>query len=339
MARYYRRTFKKRTYRRRYPYYSRRRRYYATRRRYKRYKRRKVEYKRTEATFKTRLNCTKYTNLNDTNDSQTANKTGYIGEFISALAIGPQDLSTIPSDYIENGTGIDQRIGNKINPVKLRCFGTMTLTSPNPLPGTLENPVTVYVRMVIYQVRNGNPQYTFDDASFSSMNPIWQRARPPTINEASFISAQTGERLFSVFHGKDLYRYELIMNQTKTIMKAGILEQDLTRYTSLTKAPFRLGIGGSIKILKDKVYKLSNIKNSFSFRFKTKKPNRMVWPEIQNEIYLNNGNCPKNPIYICFFYIPTTGVTASLPNEQNQYTYFNGNVDIDLDYQLFYTDL
>lgn len=334
MARYYRRAYKKRTYRRRYPYYTSRRRYYARKRRYKRIRRRtKVEYKRVERTLSKRFSLS-YTDatINETTPPESFKAlTGInsLGYAIGATPAGEYKLN------IYQGTQSFQRIGAKINPVKLRIFGTVSLVNPSHQQLS-EAPLCVYLRCIVLQVRNGNPTVQCNEENFSSINPVFDQT-------TGALRAITGKRLFSDFYGEDGYTYTATPGGQYTFYPNPIIREDnLNQYTTLTKVPYRSGIGGSLKLLKNKVYKLNISKNSsFSFRFKTKKPNRLVWPEsTTTNIDADFATC-KNPIYILWYFIPTTPYAyARFINDQNQSIYNEGSgaVNLSMGVQLYYTD-
>lgn len=101
--------------------------------------------------------------------------------------------------------------------------------------------------------------------------------------------------------------------------------EDYDKWLAFIKSPFRSGIGSSIRVLKDKLYPIRPINNSaFSFRFKCKRPSRLVCPEApgkENEYY----DRYKNPIY--FMAIPCIPFPIESPKIR---FYFNA--------ELFYRD-
>lgn len=336
MARYFKRSYRKRKTGSRSRYFRYRARRYGRYRRNRRYKRRsKVEYKRIEATKETVFGLT-YSEHLVLDQQPTPEYAGLYGSYTQALCIGsanPQPYAL----YIAQGTSNTQRIGNKINPIKLRIFGTLSLINQN-LQEVLEQPLSCYLRCVVYQVRNGNSDVFPYVENFSSMNPVFE-AGTGTMYSIS------GQRLFSEYYGRDAY-YKTGTTQSITYNPTTvILNAEINKFNTLTRVPYRNGIGGSIKILKEKLYKLNISKNSsFSFRFKTQKPNRMVWPEkagdpinVQNQ---TSTTC-RNPIYICWWFIPTTPLAYQrFMTDENTSVYPKGSGVVQLSYglQMYFTD-
>lgn len=326
-------------YRNRYNRY--RRRYGRYRNRYnrsKRFKKRrsKVEYKRVEG-YRTKVFDLSYGNVNPTdnepNAPDNAQKALY-GQNNVCFGIGSHQ-NTNWTKSIDVGTYNSQRIGTKINPVKLRIYGTVSLVNPSH-QRLSEQPLTVYMRCIVYQVRNGIPssKYIYDDG-FSAVSPVFNATNGAMLSI-------TGKRLFSEFHGEEGYTYNVSMQGQYTYnLTSVIYDTNLNAYTSLTKVPYRNGIGGSMKLLKDKLYKLNVSKNSsFSFRFKTRKPNRMVWPEDPNRENAILTTC-RNPIYITWWMIPTTPYAYSrfiTDDNQSIYNEGSGVIHLDFGYQMYYTD-
>lgn len=339
MARYFKKSYRKRSLRSRRSRYHRfnrnRRRYY----RYKRSRRRsKVEYKKIEG-YQTKVFDLSYGNVSRVNNAPNAPGAANIkkalhGQNNLCYAIG----SGATNDWyraIPTGTGNSQRIGAKINPVKLRIYGTVSLVNPNH-QRIAETPLTIYMRCIIFQVRNGMPSVKqVNEDGFSPVSPVFDTG-------SGAMQSISGYRLFSEFHGKEGYTYNANAQGVTTYIPTSVIyEEELNAYTSLTKVPYRNGIGGSIKILKDKLYKLNISKNSsFSFRFKTRKPNRLVWPEDTENPNAMTFPC-KNPIYITWWMIPTTQYAyARFINDENQSIYNEGSgvIHLDFGYNMFYTD-
>lgn len=339
MARYFKKSYRKRSLRSR---RSRYRRFNRNRRRYYRYKysrrRAKVEYKRIEG-YKTKVFDLAFGNVSTIDNSPNApgaanTKKALYGQNNLCFGIGSRTSSDWYK-HIPQGTGTSQRIGAKINPVKLRVYGTVSLVNPNHQK-IAETPLTIYMRCIIFQVRNGmaSTKDMYEDG-FSPVSPVFD-------SNSGAMKAMSGQRLFSEFHGAEGFKYNTnIGGVTTYTLESVIYEDEINAYTSLTKVPYRNGIGGSMKILKDKLYKLNISKNSsFSFRFKTKKPNRMVWPEDPITDDAITTGC-RNPIYITWWMIPTTPYAYSrFINDENQLIYNEGSgvIHLDFGYNMFYTD-
>lgn len=219
---------------------------------------------------------------------------------------------------ITQGTAATRRIGNKINPVKLRVYGTISFTPYAEVE--MITPSSVMVRCVIFQVRNGNPEYAPNDAQYSSVNPIfdWDNGRN---------TAASGARLFVNYP----IRTGVVTINQQRVTTTFIRQDDINTAQTIAKVPFRLGIGGSIKILKDKTYSLNTGHvTSIPYRFKCKKPNRMVWPESTEDANLPFSIC-KNNIFMCWFIIPTARYSYNL---QPRF----GEVKISSSVEMFYLD-
>lgn len=322
MAYRYKKRYGKRSYRyrRRYSRY----RFGAKRkyRKFRRYRRNKVEYKRIEAHdgIRQRYQYSQHI-FEDANEF-----TGLHGTFCFVHGIGGTNSNnTFPFFYnIAEGTSATKRIGNKINPVKLRIYGTISFTNYPSV--NMLTPSSIMVRCVVYQVRNGNPEYDANSQNYSAINPIFNF-------DTGISAAATGNRLFAAYPVRN---GNITVNQQAQQVKY-IRLNDLAASQLVAKVPYRLGIGGSIKVLKDKTYTLNTGHiTSIPFRFKTKKPNRMVWPENveqENAAY----RCCKNNIYVCWFIIPTADRNYGL-NAENVPLLDYGDICISSSIEMFYTD-
>lgn len=323
MAYRYKKRYGKRSYRsrRRYSRYRSSRYRKFNRRRFRR--RSKVEYKRIEA--HDGINSRLAYSQNITEDN--AQYAGLYGTFCYVHGIGGSLTgNSYPFFYnISQGTAATRRIGNKINPVKLRVYGTISFTNYPTV--NMVTPSSVMVRCVIYQVRNGNTQYNANAQEYSPVNPIYD------LNTGESAAA-TGYRLFVTYPVRN---GNISVNQQATQVKY-IRNTDLVASQLVAKVPFRLGIGGSIKILKDKTYTLNTGHvTSIPFRFKCKKPNRLVWPESPDDE--NNVALPcKSNIYICWFIIPTANRNYGLSVDNTPITSY-GDINISSSIEMFYTDL
>lgn len=219
---------------------------------------------------------------------------------------------------IGQGTAANRRIGNKINPVKLRIYGTISFVPYAEHEMIL--PSSVMVRCVVFQVRNGNPEYDPSEAQYSPVNPVFNF-------ENGHNSAASGSRLFVNYP----IRTGVVTINQQRVTTTFIRQDEMNTAQSIAKVPFRLGIGGSIKILKDKTYSLNTGHvTSIPYRFKCKKPNRMVWPESTGDPNLAFNIC-KNNIYMCWFIIPTARYSY---NVQARF----GEVKISSSAEMFYLD-
>lgn len=244
---------------------------------------------------------------------------------------------------IRQGTNIDQRIGAKIRPVSLRCFGTITienrLQEAGPVINGLSSIVQVnacMLRVMIIQVRNGNTDHTPLGVNFSAVNP--------SIVTTSYVQ-DVGDRPIRSYNGQEATYYcnvdwfgkmfsttvdwdtSSVYNQQRNAVEVyeGLNVENRFKWGVFTKAPYRNGIGASVKILKDKVYNLNpTVAPTFGFRFKTKRPYRMVWKESRTQDNELTTNC-RNPIYIIFIPIYPVGVNVD-------------KICVNFNCQLYYTD-
>lgn len=294
--------------------YSRRRRFYRRSygRRYRRRKSygRKVEYKRIE--FAKFFEYEIKAKLDPMDESAIAR----VMNPFSCYVIGTGEIQGVNgpvSQYgvnIAQGTAPYQRIGKKINPARLKLFGTMAVTANgiNPDPGdeylvdtTVGNAINFAVRVIVFQIRNGDgTTYPFYQA-FSKINPyIYGNV---DINEDVVWNPDWFDRM--LIQGNP----ELMRNgQTNTFYYNGDSGRNLIRNFALLKCPFRRGLGGEFRVLKDKVYTFcSGGSTMLNFKFKTKKPTQMVWREAQEGEGGANAyqQVPKNPIYIVFIPVGT----------------------------------
>lgn len=325
---------------RRYARRARRRRYLrrrrlarnAYRRRYRsRYRKSRTEYKRLEGFETVQFKF-------DMRD--VGGRNGYVcgpGWFHCFTIGSAQGWSIHP---IMQGTGIDQRIGAKITPVQLRFFGTVNATTQYDFnEGAFEytyprSTQLLYVRVIIFQVRNGNTSMNNDEEGFCSINPYCTTLSIDnnygynfTDNQFQVNEPGSFNRLFTAPPTFQRVRFQYPTNSNPaTFMTVDELNKvNWPTWQNLVRTPFRLGIGPSFKVLKDKLYKIRPALNqSIPFRFKTKRPMRMVWPESptqENHLALN----PRNPIYIM------TIPVVSQPTEDME-------IFIRYNFQLYYSD-
>lgn len=314
--RYYRRARRRRYYRRR--RLSRN----AYRRRYKRYARSKREYKRIEA----------YQNINTSMlvDSTRLGLSVYYFSpevyYCFIMGTGNQNQPFVLGTDIPLGAGQNQRIGAKINPVKLRIFGTIELqgsptrdANQNIIFNDLYSSVQCCVRILVLQPKYGNA---------TAYNP-WQNGFS-NVNPYTSLRGQNNTPKWDPGFFNKLFMKAAQFNQNGqlTIDNIGYVyltpEENRAHFATM-KTPYRRGLGGQFRILKNKLYTIDTSRASiFNFKFKTKKPSQMVWEETltgENTI----ATVPRNPIYIVTIPVYPRALV-------------NCSVQMSLNYEFLYTD-
>lgn len=330
MAYRYKKAYRKRSgrYRRRYSRY--RPRYYRKSKRFRSHRKSKVEYKRIEGNVSKSFEMFVRAGYDNTVYPPPANSefTYLAGIDSFCYCIGGQQTTPFIR-AIPQGTHVGRRIGAKINPVKLRLFGTVSFNNP-AYNQVLQPPQSIYIRLIVFQTRNGSDDFNVNQENFSMVNPIFD-------SNTGAMTSKSGNRLFTEFYGQEMYYLEGNDQQHTWTPYPAIKIGNLNSYQTLTKVPYRNGIGGSLKILKDKTYRLNvTDHSSFSFRFKTKKPNRMVWAEHENDADDLYTHC-KNPIYITWWFIPTDAYAYMAENAHDSAGI--GRVTVSYGFQMYYTDL
>lgn len=264
------------------------------------------------------------------------------------LEVGTVSAKQTNNMDIADGTGISERIGGKIKPIKLRIYGSIalndsylngqyaiynqqTINQQVPASGAvaremIESDVRLSfaIRLFVYQVRGGNSNKHPQDKDYHplALENVKLNDRPAT----PFANASQVKKLLAAYAGTD---------SVQTF-------ENLLDNISAVNQPLRLGLGGQFRMLYTKVYYLSSIKPARPFRIVTKVPRRLVWPEIQdgaNDIVLSNY--ARNAIYIAWLLIPlnppakfpppaTFGIADSSVTERS--------VDLSYHVQMFYTD-
>lgn len=329
---YYRRNrssrYRRRAWRRKY----RRNRY---RRRYRRARRARPEYKRLE--FKQKFTF-------EPSFLNTDFQTYYHIKpfFYDFCCIG----ATTPPGYLDKarcfnvlpGPGLSQRIGGKIRPTSLRLFGTISIhnyTQQFPDNNLINVGIVngCMLRMIVFQVRNGNNDVHVMNSAFSAVNPFGVNVTSinnvdAPINQYNnrdqnyYLSGNFLSRLFSV---DGIIRQDSERVNNVVSVYEGVLENNREYFGTYAKCPYKRGIGTYLKVLKDKLYHLNpTIAPSFAFRTKTKRPYRMVWLENEAQAAGTNVDC-KNPIYIVFIPIFPEGVNGS-------------DIEINFNCQFIYSD-
>lgn len=229
---------------------------------------------------------------------------------------GATNMSLVPGKFITiggstdnynlqipQGTAQGQRVGAKIEPIKLRISGSLQVDDTTL--GITNPPNFWQVRCIVYQVKGGNANY----------NPTSSGYHPLGLNGSNGnVSAEDLRKLFC--------NYESTDSSTFT-------EDQWRRNNFFAKVPFRRGIGGTCRILYKKSFWINAQKNPIKqFRFICKTPKRLVYPE---NITASAGdatfNVANNAIYIVFVWQPGSFQQECIPTLHYSY-----HVD------LFYTD-
>lgn len=264
------------------------------------------------------------------------------------LEVGTVNAKQTNNMDIADGTGISERIGGKIKPIKLRIYGSMALNdswlnaqrvilnqqttnSQVPAQGAMAQDiiesdvrVSFAVRLFVYQVRGGNSNKHPQDKDYHplALENVKLNDRPAT----PFGNASQVKKLLAAYAGTDtLQTFENMLDNISAVNQ-----------------PLRLGIGGQFRMLYTKVYYLSSIKPARPFRIVTKVPRRLVWPEIQdgaNDIVLSNY--ARNAIYIAWLLIPLNPPSKHPPQASfglSNASAAERSVDLSYHVQMFYTD-
>lgn len=260
------------------------------------------------------------------------------------FCIGASNPPSIPNKCIniENGSGINQRIGAKIRPTAIRFFGTLSIYNENQdlSSNTLNEVGNVngcMFRMIVFQIRNGNNDVSPLTRTFSEVNPFvvnyaggvnddYPLNNYNNLDATYFASPDWFSRFFSV---KSVIEQDTQVKTVDDTQKINVVDyiDDANRayFGTYAKCPYRAGIGTYMKILKDKLYYFNPTTHpTFSFRFKTKKPYRMVWKESATQENTLESNC-KNPIYIVCIPIFPVGISQA-------------KIEMNLNCQFYYTD-
>lgn len=309
-----------------------RRRYYRNKYRYRRYnrryRRRKVEYKRVEHEAMHSFGLLTVNVAENTVDNPIADADKVYGTCVAPFYYGCSIIGYdnanasiakfIPFTPIKQGTAKNERIGAKINPVKLRIYGTITIvprdtvpnTGPSNLPNFNSSPYnqTVFLRMLVFQVRTGNANEVPHNYAFSAYNPYVS-----SVTSVQFYNSTSVREAYGNFYNEDAWlnkffetRIPIRTSQSTQAVNGvnftgifhTITPTEVPDYARVLKSPLAAGIAPYIRILKDKIYSINpTTRSSVAFRFKTKKPLRMVWLE-KNDIVDVVYKTPRNPIYI-----------------------------------------
>lgn len=201
---------------------------------------------------------------------------------------------------INNGVNMNQRIGNKIRPIKLRIFGNLNCAFPSGAGGPYScsfRCLVVQMKSAIYNTGIALATVVPYQAQFSSWNPVFD----PGVGD---MSEETYKRFF--------YQQWIAQFQDGARISPGVSSNDFARQQSIARMPFRPGFGKAFRVLYDHVYTVGmqqQRKQNINFRIKTKCPKLMEWIPSKSEVpggfntSTNNGVC-VSPIYVCWFFIP-----------------------------------
>lgn len=231
---------------------------------------------------------------------------------------------------IPQGTGISNRIGAKVKPIKLRLSGVMNYVGPLQSNGTvanpnnnnnatlgmvlpMESPQAYQLRLIVYQVRGGNSDVDIGNANYHPLGLI------PLGNGTEVLSYED-----NVARANAAGLRNLLQNYYYTDNSYSFSQQELISNSGVGKIPFRLGIGPMMRVLYNRTWTLqSGYKTSMPFRIVTKVPRTLVYPS-------GNGaeateSVVRNAIFIAWILIPM----SPLPT---------GKVTLNYNVELFYTD-
>lgn len=295
---YRKRAFKRRRYRRRY------------------YKKRSVRFPKY-----TEVKCVSKEQVNNVLPKNIATADDPIA-FISfqpmtCFIVGGSEGSDPWNVAIDKGTGSQQRIGAKIEPVKFRLSGSIALNfavyrqdlQQQPPYTQSQFPSFWQVRLIVYQVRGANPKYATYKAGY---HPC-ALCPNTTLGDCD---PEEVKKLLATYYGK----YETAMPI--------FTWEEFSRNHALGKVPLRRGIGGQIRVLYNKTFWLSLSKPIKQFRIITKRPKPIVYPELidgaaSQEVYKD----PRNAIYCAWIYQPG-----------NYFEINNVQLNLSCQYELYYTD-
>lgn len=229
-----------------------------------------------------------------------------------AFILGGADAS----DYMMSiplGTGQGERVGAKIEPIKLRVSGSMSLENSGDIVGNdTYSPNFWQVRCLVYQIKGGNAAQAPDNENYH------QLAMVSSTDDGWLTPKQMRKLLMQYFND-------------------GPVADDLNRFTNtcwnrnnnLAKLPLRRGIGGLCRVLYKKSFWINAQKNPVKqFRFITRTPKRFVYPEsmARDDGVVPETNC-NNSVYIVWMFQPGSFKLNAIPKLNLTFT-----VD------LFYTD-
>lgn len=204
-----------------------------------------------------------------------------------------------------------ERIGAKIEPVKLRLTGacSMSCSVNDPLTSMNERqPCAWQIRLIVYQVRGGNGTFFPDDNQYHplAMNTIDNYGQLEPEQLKKLLSYYNGSNIDQRYFTRDSFRWNL----------------------GMSKVPLRRGIGGQMRVLYQKSFWLSSMKPVKQFRIVTKRPKPLVYTELPDGAGDNETNATaRNCIYCVWMWQPTNYIGQN-----------NVALNVDCNYELFYTD-
>lgn len=281
---------------------SRRSRRYTRRRRYRRYYPRRsgkrfpkgTEVKSVSKSFTRAFVYSQY--------GETQNTTFNPG-FVTMIGLKDEQVYGL---HIPQGTAQGERVGAKIEPIKLRISGAISLATRGS-DQVRNAPNFWQVRCVVYQVKGGNTNYSPNSSNY---HPLAMATSDGTLGGSSLV------RLLMTYHYTS--NNDLVFAQT-----------DWQKNNFLAKIPLRRGIGSMMRVLYKKSFWINTQKNPIKqFRFVTKPPKRLIYPEMPTQgDDDNSANYPNSAIYILWMFQPGTF-------DPNDVPYLNLDYNVDL----FYTD-
>lgn len=204
------------------------------------------------------------------------------------------------------GTGMNQRVGAKVEPIKLRISGSCSLVSKAQHQNTFE-PNFWQVRCLVYQVKGGNPNYSPSNSNYHQLAMI--------NTDGNLTGKEIGKLLSGYFYNDD----------------TGIVFSfnNWLGNNVLARTPLRRGLGGMFRVLYKKSFWINSQKNPVKqFRFVCRVPKRIVYPESITTSDNNEPQTdPNNAIYIVWMFQPGSFNVDMVP-------VLNLNYVVDL----FYTD-
>lgn len=230
--------------------------------------------------------------------------TYFPGHFIAIGGASGNNVMTFPQ-----GTNQGQRVGVKIEPIKLRISGAISLT--DSAAGNINSQPNFWqVRLLVYQVKGGN-------ASINCIEDGYHQLA---------LTGNTG----NVIAG-DMVKLVSNFAWSSSISTTGVsfTGNNWRANNALGKLPLRRGIGSLCRVLYKKTFWINTQKNPIKqFRFITKTPKRLVYPEsaLNSDGDQSHQVC-NDAIYILWMFQPGSFELDSIPQ-----LYYNYHVD------MFYTD-
>lgn len=234
-------------------------------------------------------------------------KPGYA--FIIGSSESNSYTMSIPQGYAQG-----QRVGAKIEPIKLRISGCLSLAEPGETltDNYLHIPNFWQVRVLVYQVKGANAAVLPDNENYHQLAMV-------TGDDTGWVAPSQFRKLLM------------------TYMNNGNVNDDRSEFTNdhwnrnnlLGRIPLRRGIGGLCRVLYKKTFWINSQKNPIKqFRFITKCPKRFIYPETMTR---DDSNTPEtvanNCVYILWMFQPGDFNVKSVPR-----------LNISFNVDLFYTD-